>query len=712
MSTTELAPPNGVIPRFKLGVFNTLYSPEDSVVEPVPVSDEHGWLMLDDTDVWLLDLTIDEKTRKNTVGTMTVADNDAWLFGIDIVYKTRAVDVSYTNVVPDRVLAASSKLAIRVIEIDGGDLTGTVSINGTVDGEVLDSPIIVSINGSGTYITDTEFDSISSVTCDTTVGNAVVTIWGNVGTYAGRRECRIWCDCNDDGVYGLVHGGYVERVNVSPGYGFRNNVFKLYGYRLFAQSNEYVCGSRAEFRCSNYSKTGISGSCIVNDNPLAKFRDGGNTCYVGEYDTRHPDGTSVDDDHRCTLYAPGWRVTEHIPYDGWTYDKYYCPDTDPKYEPVPKNYMRALTAACNMLNSLERGRKVSREWDQHCVFNAELLESMTDSGGAVIGWVTEVVDDYVTENSYALIDDEVVKVIDLTPFEVTKTTVGLMRGMYNTAATSHTAGTPIRFLTSGKSPDGTNFNVLARNGQLQTPNLKNTVADTTDSLAKNATSEIIDSEYVIWYDKYKQLNMTEMALPSTGSTGTGGSATLTLTENDFVENPTVSIGSVVNEVSCRVNIENGHWLYASLKAEDAGLIGYDKSVATFGRILKEESNTQLNSYAPVDGHVDFITWATNYLKLRAFPVLTQTVCVMNFVPDEHWWYIVEQPPYLNYTDTPNEHIDIRGTKVSCPDYWLPKADGDYQLSTFVVEGVKTAFTPPGDYKVYLTLSRHTGPEDF
>jgi hypothetical protein len=188
---------------------------------------------------------------------------------------------------------------------------------------------------------------------------------------------------------------------------------------------------------------------------------------------------------------------------------------------------------------------------------------------------------------------------------------------------------------------------------------------------------------------------------------------------DIMGEPRVKFSDVVNQVTARITLADGNVIVANRKAEDIGITGYDLSPSIFGRVTREESNPQLNSYAPVTGKVDFLTWSKNYLKLRAFPVLSQEVCVFGFVPDEHHWQDVNTSnelylPYLTWTDIAYEHIDLRGTKIKCPDFSKPidSETVEYPMTEWVVQCVSTELNPPGELLTWITMRRYTGPEDF
>lgn len=174
----------------------------------------------------------------------------------------------------------------------------------------------------------------------------------------GIHECQIWADTNRDNVYGIVFGGYIKERSRDIDRGWESITYDLLGYAEFAQCNEYAAGYRWNYRCAYFNKTGLMGSCLVNS---ANFRKGGSSCYVGDWNTHHPDGLPVaSTDHKCSDYATG---TEILPYDTYTYDLNYAPSDDEHYEPYPKTLYDALLAACNMMNSLELGKSVSGYWD-------------------------------------------------------------------------------------------------------------------------------------------------------------------------------------------------------------------------------------------------------------------------------------------------------------------------------------------------------------
>lgn len=702
-------------PRWTLEVFNSLYSPADAK----GTGDIHqdfdplrcGWLVLTDRNLVMLDINYKSTMSTKSSGTIKILSKDAWLLGLDLVKKPQAAITYPLFPTIDNQLTSPSRIVVCV-DCTGLDSTptGTVNVSGRTEGRPVSES--VQINGHGSYISNVEFDYIIRIEPDLSDSNVTLSVWGKVGTTLGMRECRLLCDTNADGISGVVHGGYLKEASRDITRGYEVTEYNLLGYTEFAQANEYVAGYRAQYRCANFSVSGQLGSCSVAS---VNFRNGGSSCYIGDWDTHHPDGRQVvSTAHRCTEYVAG---TVPLPYDGWTYDDNYAPVTEIGYDAFPHTYLNALMAVCNMLNSLEVGKVVSRPWSLPCVSKTELLGSVltTATTIAVAGSPTA---NKLTILSYIVVGKEIMAITGFTG-DATGTVIDVVRGQCNTANVYHDMGTEVYIPVAGYSVDGNTSPPLARTNQLCEVNIKSTVMATLESMAENAMTEITNARYYAWFDAFKQIHFTEFNLDTAGY-----GSTLIITLDDIIEPPSYTLGSIVNKVCGKVvipdtNNENAdQWVYCELTAEASGLTGYDKSVALFGRVTEEIDNQNITAVAPVTGQVDFQTFAKNYLKVNAFPTLTQVIAVDCLIPDEHYWEDIAtndyMKPHLVYTDPMNKHINLLGTKVVAPDFWKPKVDGEWQDSTFVIAEIKTTSQVTGTRPTttYLTLSRMTTPSEW
>jgi len=369
--TTHLRRPIGsTVPHMKVEVFNTLYSPTDAIADDVHVNFDltrPGWLSLPD---WVCEFNafrLSTPIGKKWNGTLEIPTELEWMLSAGMVRKCDAASlIVLDSTRVDNQLTSPSKLLVMVDStgITSPDMTGTIEVFGTDVGDGAISEVLTLAGVDDTLMTTKVFKTYTSMTI-TGFTDPTVSVWGDIGLHIGVRESRMVIDANEDDIYGRVFGGYISMKKrkleeVDDG----RTELALDGYDAFLMNNEYVSGYRASHRCLYYSKTGEFGACskAAAESPaaLAIWRKEGNQgCYVGDSDTRHPDGTNADTFH-CTDYDPG---TEVLPYDGWNYYEEYCVDASPKYEPYPPSVHKAMVGLSNMLNSLETGKVIPLGWD-------------------------------------------------------------------------------------------------------------------------------------------------------------------------------------------------------------------------------------------------------------------------------------------------------------------------------------------------------------
>jgi hypothetical protein len=708
----NLSPVVPRIPKWRLEIFNTKYSSVDAFDNDVHQDFDRtrcGWLILDKSNITMFNISHKANIKSNPTGEIEIDATDIWMLGLELIKKPMAGILYGTYTTIHNQPSTETRIAVCVdcTGIANCDPIGYADITGTVGG-VSSTTKRVYITGHGTYSTTDLFTAVSAVELSLSDGNATVSVWGKSGSSVGIRECRLLCDTNNDEIYGLVHGGYIKEKSREIQRGIEIVTFELFGYASFAQNNEYIAGNRARYRCSNFSKSSELGACTVAS---ASFRAGGTSCYIGDWDTHHPSGIAVTSAaHKCAQYAAG---SESLPYDGWTYDENYSPNTETDYEYYPNTYFRALMAACNMLNSLEIGKPQSRPWRLPCKEHMTLVGDIAADATAII--VAGVPSTHsITVLSYLIIGDEVLTVSGAVSTSGQNTSIPVYRGACKSGAAAHLSGSLVMLPCIGYSADGNTSPVLVRTNQLQEANIKSTVYATLESFAENANSEIATRQYVAWIDPFKQLQFTELDIATSGY-----GSNLIITADDIIQNPIFELGDVVNQVCGKVTLTDDHWVYCEVSAANSGLTDYDKSLALFGKHTEEIENSQINAVGPTAGKVDFETYAKNYLKIRAFPVLTQIIVVDSLVPDEHFWSTVNtsddtKKPYLVYTDPPNRYICLLGTKVVCPDFWKPKSSGAWQTSTFVIEEVRISSSCSGtkEFLTTLTISRLTTPAEW
>lgn len=232
-----------------------------------------------------------------------------------------------------------------------------------------------------------------------------------------------------------------------------------------------------------------------------------------------------------------------------------------------------------------------------------------------------------------------------------------------------------------------------------TANVKSTCRATGESIAQISTSYVNNNEFVFWCDPMKQVRLTELDLDNAGHTN------LVIAEEDIIGTPIIKYGKVVNDVNGWVTTASGtpSQVYCRMTAAETGFTDFDLSQELFGLSSEEHDLKHLNSMAPLIDHFDFETYAKNYLKIHAFPKVTQTIEIGTFVPDENYWSDMIAPPLMDYTDTANKFIMLQGTKVSCIDYTQPS----HPTSAFIIENIRYKMNDPGELRTYITMSRLT-----
>lgn len=751
--TSLPAPPNRLtldVPQWAIELYTTKYS--NDMARPHPLDPEEtedgdvdadfdtrrcGWLCLfadgNKDGLRLMDISVKWDIRDKPTGELVVDSGCRWMMGLDMVNKCKSLffypqTLNFDLPEPSRVVCYVDTSGIPTAECYP---SGTIRVEGIRASDNADVTEVMDMYGWDAYITNTEFTRIKVVSVeydeyDVGGHRATMSVWAKYTRTVGIREIRLWCDANQDNVYGCTFGGYVKARYGEINYEDYRSYYDLVGYAEALQTNEYVAGYRSSYRCTYFDTSGsngLYGACTHPTYASTNFRAGGSSCYVGDWQTCHPNWMLVSD---AGYYCPGFDpdTTQRLPYDGWTYDSNYAPSTSPYYEWYPPTYFRALMAVCNMMNSIEEGKPVSRPWSLPMYSVRELAAEVDGTAGNDIIYLKS--DLYyrggIPEMSYIIVEDEIMKVSVESGL-----TLGVMRGVDNTLVTTHPAGTKVYVPLVAWSTDG-NPPPLVREEQLQGPNLKHTVYDTLCSLAENATSQSTNAVYVGWVDCYRQIHLTEMDLDRPAFLGWDDA--FTITPDDIIEMPSYILTEVVNRICAQVDITDQEWVYCEKSTDSSDMSDYVDSMRLFGNHSEDVSNCHLNAIKPTTGKVDFDTYATNYLKFNSFPRLIQHIAIRGLIPDEHYWewvayargtdpnapYYHWYDPYFAYTDPQNYHINLLGTKIRAPDFWLGKdpTTGEWPISDFIVEAIRWVSKVSGDraFVTYLQISRPTLPSEW
>lgn len=760
---TNLAPARDVThftPRWGIEIFSNRFSNEEAYPHPESIDPETGqpydqgdvdhdwdtrragWIRFGE-QIQLYDVNIKWDIRAKPTGEIVVDAGNTWLFGLEMVCKARSL-LSYEleEIFSDTTeFPAPSRI---VFYIDGMGIdepcypVGTVSVTGRLysTGELYTED--VPIDGVGSYITDNEFIAANTFSANIDAvhsingGRPSMSAWAKTNSNAGMREVRIWCDANEDGFYGLVFGGYIRSRFGEVSHDDIKVCYDLIGYAEALQLNEYVAGYRAAYRCEHFSADGQFGDCTNSTYRATCFRQGGSSCYVGDWDTCHHNGTLVSTSgHRCPGYSPDMNTP--LPYDGWTHDSTYTVAEETGYAWYPYDYYLALQAVCDMMNSLEHGKSTSRPWSLPLAGQTTLAEDVDEFEDSIdLNWDRSGTLNLMKSNSFVEVEGEIMLLTvgtgrtmkdSYSPVDMTGTTVGVMRAVESSMAMSHPAGSTVNlplicWSTLDKIPPK-----LVMNNALTEPELKHTVWDTLKSYEDQATSQLVSSPYVAWVDSFRQIQFTEMEISR--PTLTGFDDEFQITPGDIIENPTYILSGVCNRVCGQIDLDDSNWVYAELTVNSPGLEYYSDSTKLFGIATEEISNVHLTALKPTLGHADFTTYATNFLKTHAFPYLIEHIAINGFIPDEHYWEWVtfvrdgtgdhRYDPYLRYTDPINRHINLLGCKVRAPDFWLGKDEnGNWIESEFIIEGIRWISKVEGlrEFVTYLTIGRQTDPQEW
>ena len=625
-----------------------------------------------------------------------IYEQDIDIFRYDAVLRTR--DVSFVSGVDADNQIDNTDGSYILVTIDSNgytspDTTGSVVIQGTDPSDAsISEPL--TINGDGTYITDKLFKTIDSsgISC-TGLSNCAVTLWGDIGLPFRRREMRIYTDTNDDGIYGLVFGGFtIVNTQRIP---YDDKLYKItgVGYDDFQKNNEYIAGFRSMSRCSNYSSSGIAGDCLVDS---VNWQANGK-CFVGDYNTYHPNGTvQCDPEYRCTDFV---ETSDYLPYDGYTYDEGYEDSSGNYYSPYPPDYFRCGLAIEKMCRSYEHETKFSNPTTLFMVARAKLGEDVNDEETFIdidVSSKEGYFGDITGTAIYAVLEDDNYGREALYVSGGYGNTLGVTtRGALKTEAREFSTGDNVYFYESAI----VSKNMVSEDDMLIEGNINSTIWATMESIAETMTERIVNSYWVMWVDKFRQIHIDEMY-----GENVGHSDNFTIAEQDIARVVKVSVSGVTNSVSATVTVADGTRFYPTLNVEDTDIDPSGNSVLRYGRNWEELSNKQLNAIGESnlsEGMIGFRTYAYNYLKTHAFPKHTQTIEILApFVPDEHYEENGTEPA-LAYTDAINEHIDLRTKRVDCPDFNL---QGN-PVKEFVIEGIKYDAREYNTMTVSLIMSR-------
>ena len=680
--------PTLMYPTYRIQVFNMSYSWDEAYTDVDINADLHnlGWYDVPQYSpyVGITRLKISDTIREKSTCEFDIINDEYWMYTCDMIVKRCHTEYAPFTIESQPI---DSKLIIQ-IDIDDlptYDLNGTVDIVGELDSNQVSES--VQISGEGGFVTTNIYDTITSI--DVTGLSCHVSVFAYTGKLTNRREVKILCDTNGDGNYGLMFAGYMKLYKNKVTHSNQTHTFRCVDYTEPLLANEHICGYRAEYRCAYYDQSGEGGSCSEPTWSSLRFYTDSTVehkCYLGDMHVRHPDGTDVPSDYTCGGYSAS---TEKLPYDGYTYDPNYAPDTDPKYQPNPPDYLRVMYALKTYINQVDDDIR-SRDYDLHMKGTAILNEDLTDSDTLLD--ITDLVGS-ININDFILIDNEWMLVSSSGA-----TSLVVTRGSLGSLATTHSTGTLIKCYSFANLTYASNTHRY-----LVEPDIGGTIKDTGDNLAEILTSRIQNSDYVFWVDFYKQLHMTEMYRGDVGY-----DSNFIFSEDTISEVRNIKIGEVINQVSAWVKTKTGLKMY--MQMDTSNLAGYTKSMDLFGLHSKEVKNDQLNAIGYDDLANDtfgFKTFAEAYLKVHAYPRITQTVVVDSFVPDEHYW-TNDYKPLLTYNDPVNKYICLLGTQVTCPDFSI---DG-HPSKTFVIEGLKYNITECGNFDTEVIMSRISQEDDY
>lgn len=683
-------------------VFNTKYTSDDVSAytdADYPV-EQIGWLELprglrqlyssDHIDRLKIRETVDE-----TSCSFYLSNDDIDVMKYDVVLMSRDA-VWVTSLSSDYALSGDACYLLVYVDdtgYTGSDTTGTVTIDGVDENDASVSDTIT-ISGAGTYISNHKFKSIDpSGISAAGLSSCAVTIWGDTGTGFVRREVQIWGDTDGNDTFGLMYAGFLRIGTESVEYD--DTVYKLIGvgYDDFQKSNEYIAGFRSQHRCSHYSMSGIEGDCDIKTTGAASANWQVNgKCFVGDYNTSHPNLTVLcDTDHRCADYNAG---TEYLPFDGFSYYDSYGSESSPYYSPYPRNYFFGGIAIERMCQSYEHGRIFSRPTRLFRRATGKLNGAITDSDTSLS------IDGFRGDSTgvgvelYFLVSDPSGNSeIMYSGFGYSGGSITVSRGRLLTEAQSFPDNSDVAFPEMGIVSNG----LVSEDDMLLEANIRSTIWATMESYTNLMTERMVNSEWVCWVDKYRQIHFSEMY-----GDNLGHSDTFEISEQDIASVSGLKVSPVVNSVSAWVTMDDGARYYPTINAEDTTADPSGNSVARYGRVHEEISNKHLNAIGDSSGnYIGFKTYATNYLKVHAFPKHSQTIELLYpFIPDEHYWSL-NSDPLLDYSDHVNQHIDLRTHRIQCPDYNQPGAPE----RTFVVEGISYKADKYNHLRVFLYLSR-------
>ena len=697
-------------PTFKVEIFNNTYNPEDAhgTLDADASTLDSGWYQIPESTVGMLRLKVDDSIYKKTIAEFEILQDEQWLYSLDMVGK-RDATVSHpvsADQQPDS--TNGSKLLIQ-IDADGygsPDVVGTVSITGTID-DVATQTEVVTINGTGSYITTGTFKAIDASGITSANLSCHVAVFADVGTPNTRHEIKISCDANDDDTYGLMFAGYMMPVTNKVSLSETTVAIKCVDYTEFLMSNEMIVGNRAEYVCTNYTTTGISGDCsakgsgdaLVHWYSVSAHTDANKMCYIGDMNTYHPDGTRPSSgDYFCTDYSAS---TTPLPFCGYTNKIGYATDSDDTYAFAPYTYLMAMEMIKRMCVSVDYD-VTSRPFDM-AIKGTCLANETIEVAEAQIDIDTQV--GTIETHDLIKVDNEWMYI---TTYGAS--TLQVVRDRQKTVDAAHADDV---LMTVYKCSNST----LASDNydQIQEAQVKSDIYKTGTSLAKIMTSASGDALFVFWLDKFKQLQITELNLANPGSTSGGSGSALALSLDDITKVTSVNKSGVVNKVSAWVTVGTQP-LYCELDtnriATDAQLgsdTDYDTSINLFGIHSEQLTNAQLNSVTiDATGYKGFKTFAYNYLKQHAYPKFTQSIVVDSFIPDEHYWSDTGDEPYFTYTDEFNEHIDLLGRQINAPDFNLE----DTPIKTFIIESIHYNITETGNFDTRLVMSRISTKGDY
>jgi hypothetical protein len=696
-------------PVYKLRLYTTSYTKSNLIGTDVSASADTnaiGWLDLTGVNMPVEHYTIVDDIRQKSTMDFTVNIDNSWLLEVDVLCKYDNT-VYYPKSIDGNSLTTDTAGTKLIVDVhDAGDVSGTVTITGTtVENGESDSEVFT-ITSEGTYIGSKHFTSVDASGIATSGLTADIGVWGLCDLHERKREIQYWVDGNDDGYYGLIFGGYIVDIRHNPVYGNDSVNVVCNDYTEFQMANTFTAGYRAPYICDNYDRSGTSGTCTEIANTVAWFSD---YCIRGDMHPIHPNGVPVTEDdvrYSCSYYDS--TSQNKAPFDGYSYDEDYAPDTDDGYEYYPPDYTRALRSLTTISNHLDNEVR-SCDWKPSTRGTFQINGTQSDSDTFIefdnyIGWGA-------TEGDFIYVGTEFMKITS-SPMSATtyytedfpgSGTFVVNRGSLNSNPSGYADDvTGVLWEIATDS-----MGVTSEDPLIIETDVSSTIYGTGKRYAETMTQLLEIREAVYWVDFYRQLHLTELDGEDPSYSGT-----LELGDDDVlaVEGLSILYNDICNYVQGTVTTEDGT-IDTYYSADQVS--GITNSINRFGISAKQIDTTQINvigNHSYENNRRGWTPIAINYLKTHAYPISKQTVVLDGFYPSECYKFNTgNNNRYdLLYTDPYNEYIDIKGHQITCADYNLP----DRPLRTWMVESIRYSSNRYGDAVVKIKMTRLTTESDF